>query len=179
MSYGISTFGPTTGAARMPITTNAVASEVRRINRGTLRGSYDYVIGAGASADGACRACARPRRCSGRCGQPGIAAEVAGRGYRKVTINPKHGASQEPAALRAAPRCGARTRSGSPCRSPIVNGENGAGCMVAQSAAALRRGGRNGNWKHGNYCGELRSALRLFRMVARIARQSRRETDTA
>jgi hypothetical protein len=50
MSYGISTFGPTTGAARMPITTNAVASEVQRINRGTLRGSYDYVIvGAGAS----------------------------------------------------------------------------------------------------------------------------------
>jgi hypothetical protein len=50
MSYGISTFGPTTGATRMPITTNAVASEVQRINRGTLRGSYDYVIvGAGAS----------------------------------------------------------------------------------------------------------------------------------
>jgi hypothetical protein len=103
----------------------------------------------------------------------------SGKGIQENDDQPHAGASQEPAALRAAPRCGARTRSGSPCRSPIVNGEKRCRMHGGAVGSGAPKGGKNGNWKHGNYCGELRSALRLFRMVARIARQSRRATDTA
>jgi hypothetical protein len=89
----------------------------------------------------------------------------SGKGIQENDDQPHAGASQEPAALRAAPRCGARTRSGSPCRSPIVNGEkrcrmhggavgSGApkggrtatGSTVITAASFARRSGCSGWW---------------------------------
>jgi hypothetical protein len=90
----------------------------------------------------------------------------------EMTINPMQLTTGEPPALRRAPRCGARTRSGSPCRSPIVKGKKRCRMHGGAAGTGAPKGNRNGNWKHGHYCGELRSALRLFRMVARHARNS-------
>jgi hypothetical protein len=41
----------------------------------------------------------------------------------KMRANPMQRATNEPLALREAPRCGARTRQGKPCQSPIVKGK--------------------------------------------------------
>jgi hypothetical protein len=93
-------------------------------------------------------------------------------GYWKMTVNPMQRVTGEPPALRDAPRCGAHTRNGSPCRSPIVNGKKRCRMHGGAAGSGAPKGKRNGNWKHGHYCGELRSALRLCRILARIATRS-------
>ena len=59
--------------------------------------------------------------------------------------NPVQRVTQEPPALRDARRCGARTRSGSPCGSPIVNGKK---------RCRMHGGLRQGPGRHGIvFCG--------------------------
>jgi hypothetical protein len=72
----------------------------------------------------------------------------------------------QPSALRDAPRCGAKTRSGSPCQSPRVTGK--ARCRMHGGAAGsgAPKGKANGNWKHGRYGSDLRGARRLLRALA-------------
>lgn len=66
----------------------------------------------------------------------------------------------QPDRLGAAPRCGARTRSGSPCQSPAVRGR--ARCrMHGGTNPGPPKGNRNA-WKHGGYdreMADLRSEL--------------------
>jgi glucans biosynthesis protein len=65
--------------------------------------------------------------------------------------------NEVPLALRQAPRCGARTRSGRECPSPTVRGK--ARCRMHGGARGSGgpppRGDRNGNFKHG--CGRARA----------------------
>jgi len=89
-----------------------------------------------------------------------------------MTINPMQRASREPPALRDALRCGARTRIGSPCRSPIVNGKKRCRMHGGAAGSGAPRGKRNGNWKHGHYCHDFRSTLRLFKLLARFGKQT-------
>jgi hypothetical protein len=68
-----------------------------------------------------------------------------------------------------APRCGARTRSGTPCQSPMVRGK--ARCRM--HGGAENSGGQSGNQnalKHGRYTAE---AIARRREVAALIRTCR------
>ena len=75
-------------------------------------------------------------------------------------------------AMHAAPRCGARTRQGTPCRAPaMANGR----CRMH---GGNLRGGPPGNrhaWKHGRYSREAierqREVTALVRSMRELARQ--------
>ena len=70
-------------------------------------------------------------------------------------------------AMHAAPRCGARTRRGIPCRSPAM--ANGRCRMHGGKLPGAPRGNRFA-WKHGRYSGE---AIRRRREVAELIRTMR------
>ena len=71
--------------------------------------------------------------------------------------------------LNQAARCGARTRAGSPCRSPAVGGKR----RCRMHGGAKGSGGQPGNrnaWKHGARSAE---ALALRRRVNELLREAR------
>ena len=76
--------------------------------------------------------------------------------------------------LAKAPRCGARTRMGSPCRQAAVRGR--ARCRIHGGAKGSGGppGSRNGNFKHGLWTRESKhlrgAARRRLREVRRILR---------
>ncbi len=83
----------------------------------------------------------------------------------------------EPPSLAQAPRCGARTRSGAPCRSPAVQGR--ARCrMHGGTGGGAPRGNRNA-WKHGAYSGRTLEIARILRATspAAIRRMLHEEVD--
>ena len=75
----------------------------------------------------------------------------------------------EPKQLRGARRCGAKTRSGRPCRSPAVGGR--ARCRMHGGAPGSGgpRGERNGAYKHGRHTRETKELRKLVRQMAREA----------
>ncbi|WP_430625007.1 HGGxSTG domain-containing protein [Rhizorhabdus histidinilytica] len=73
----------------------------------------------------------------------------------------------QPAILASAPRCGARTRSGLPCRSPAVNG-NRRCRMHGGKGSGAPRGNRNA-WKHGLRSAWIRSVVRYLRATSLAA----------
>jgi len=73
----------------------------------------------------------------------------------------------QPAILAAAPRCGARTRGGSPCRSPAIHGR--ARCrMHGGKGSGAPRGNRNA-WKHGLKSARIRDIARYLRATSPAA----------
>jgi len=71
-----------------------------------------------------------------------------------------------PMHLRLCPRCGAKTRSGKPCRSPAMpNGR----CRIHGGKAGAPKGSRNA-LKHGFYSAEAVSNRRKVRGMLRAAR---------
>ena len=70
-------------------------------------------------------------------------------------------------AMHLSPRCGARTRNGSPCRSPAVSGKRR--CRMHGAHAGPPRGNRNA-LKHGRYTAEALASRRLVRELVRAAR---------
>ena len=78
----------------------------------------------------------------------------------------------------AAPRCGARTRSGSACKSPgMRNGRcrlHGGKSTGPRTAEGLERM-RQSKITHGNYTEETRRVMRLIRELAAEARRTARE----
>jgi hypothetical protein len=62
--------------------------------------------------------------------------------------------AQEPEQLRLAAQCGARTRSGTPCRSPAVTGRSRCRMHGGAPGSGGPKGRRNGNYKHGRYRGD-------------------------
>ncbi len=78
-------------------------------------------------------------------------------------------ASGQPAILAAAPRCGARTRGGTACRSPAVRGA--ARCrMHGGRGSGAPRGNRNA-WKHGGRSEWIREVSRFLRATRVGARR--------
>src|SRR4051794_9668724 len=66
-------------------------------------------------------------------------------------------------AMNLSPRCGARTRSGSPCRSPAVSGKRRCRMHGGAAGSGAPEGKRNGRYRHGLYGREwleLKKALR-------------------
>lgn len=66
------------------------------------------------------------------------------------------------------PRCGAKTRSGAPCRR-IGNARNGR-CILHGGRAGAPSGPRNGAWRHG---GETKEAVAQRQAVRALLRQAR------
>jgi hypothetical protein len=86
-----------------------------------------------------------------------------------MTHDPTH-LAQEPEQLRQAPRCGARTRSGTPCRSPAVAGRLRCRMHGGAPGSGGPKGQRNGNYKHGLYTAEAIASRRWLRQQIREVR---------
>jgi glucans biosynthesis protein len=71
--------------------------------------------------------------------------------------------------IHQSPRCGARTRSGSPCESPAM--PNGRCRMHGGKSPGAPKGNRNA-WKHGNYSSEAKAMRRLVRQLLSDARET-------
>ena len=95
----------------------------------------------------------------------GAVTQGGGGGYQERRINPMH---PDPSPMNRSPRCGARTRNGSPCRSPAVRG--GKRCRMHGGAAGsgAPTGNRNA-FRHGRYTREL---IEFRRTVRELLRES-------
>ena len=74
----------------------------------------------------------------------------------------------QPARLAEAPRCGARTRTGTGCQSPAVNGKRRCR-MHGGTNPGAPIGNRNAR-KHGGYSANTMAAARYLKMIAGIVR---------
>ncbi|MFO1097822.1 MAG: HGGxSTG domain-containing protein [Xanthobacteraceae bacterium] len=91
-----------------------------------------------------------------------------------MTDDPKH-PSAEPHSLHQARRCGARTRSGQPCRSPAVHGRPRCRMHGCAPGAGGPEGERNGNYRHGLCTNETRARLRAMRDLTREVKELTRK----
>jgi hypothetical protein len=66
--------------------------------------------------------------------------------------------------------CGARTRSGGPCRAPKVAGKSRCRMHGGAAGSGAPMGERNGNWRHGRFTCEAISERRAARGLLRSAR---------
>jgi hypothetical protein len=83
----------------------------------------------------------------------------------KVRVDPMH---KQPLPMHQSPRCGARTRQGSPCRSPAVQGR-GRCRMHGGAAGSGAQAGNKNALKHGRYTREL---IEFRRTVRELLRES-------
>jgi hypothetical protein len=88
--------------------------------------------------------------------------------------------SLEPQQFRNAGRCGAKTRAGTPCRSPSVAGKRRCRMHGGAHGSGGPKGPRNGNYKHGRYTAEtiasrkwLREKIREVRALTKTLRDQR------
>jgi hypothetical protein len=69
--------------------------------------------------------------------------------------------------LSQAPRCGARTRAGTPCQCPAIRGR--ARCRIhGGRSPGAPRGARNGNYKDGHWTVEATEERRWVREMLRL-----------
>ena len=95
-----------------------------------------------------------------------------------MTDDPMHHTevhSAEPQALHQARRCGARTRSGRPCRSPAVHGRPRCRMHGCAPGAGGPEGERNGNYRHGLHTKETQTRLRAMRDLRREVKELTRK----
>ena len=72
--------------------------------------------------------------------------------------------------LAKAPRCGAKTRAGHPCRQAAVRGRSRCRMHGGAKGSGGPRGNRNGNFKHGLFTGEAKAIRRVMRAKVREIR---------
>ena len=75
---------------------------------------------------------------------------------------------EESLSMQLSPRCGARTRSGSPCRSPAVQGRKRCRMHGGAPGSGAQVGNRNA-LRHGRYAREL---IELRRAVRELLREN-------
>src|SRR5215831_246317 len=86
--------------------------------------------------------------------------------------NPRQRQTREPLPLRQARRCGARTRSGKPCLSPVVRGKKRCRMHGGAKGSGAPSGERNGNYRHGRFTAEAIRERRILREWIRAARKA-------
>ena len=85
----------------------------------------------------------------------------------EVTNDPMQ-RGQQPSPMHLSARCGARTRKGTPCRSPVVKGKRR--CRMHGAHAGPPEGNRNA-WKHGGRSAEALAFRRAIRELLCDARE--------
>lgn len=71
-------------------------------------------------------------------------------------------------AARGCPRCGARTRSGSPCKAPAVAGRRRCRMHGGAEGSGAPPGERNGNYRNGYWTKEAIDERRHLRALVRM-----------
>jgi glucans biosynthesis protein len=79
-----------------------------------------------------------------------------------MTDDPMH-LRPEPRQLASAARCGAKTRSGRPCRSAAVAGRRRCRMHGGANGSGGPRRPRNGNYRHGRFTVEIIASRRWLR----------------
>jgi hypothetical protein len=74
-------------------------------------------------------------------------------------------------------RCGARTRSGAPCKSAPVTGRRRCRMHGGAHGSGAPSGSRNGKYKHGRYTVEMVAARRWLREATRTLRDLNRSPE--
>jgi hypothetical protein len=67
-------------------------------------------------------------------------------------------------------RCGARTRSGEPCKSAPVTGRRRCRMHGGAVGSGAPQGAKNGNYKHGRYTKEVAAARQWLRETTHMLR---------
>jgi hypothetical protein len=70
-------------------------------------------------------------------------------------------------------RCGARTRSGAPCKSAPVSGRRRCRMHGGADGSGAPKGPKNGNYKHGCYTEEVQATRRWLRDATKRLRDLR------
>src|SRR5262249_53774199 len=78
---------------------------------------------------------------------------------------------QAPLSLQMAKRCGAKTRRGTPCRSPAVRGRKRCRMHGGAHGSGAPSGERNGNYRHGLYTAEAIAEQKAIRAWLRSIRK--------
>ena len=86
-----------------------------------------------------------------------------------MTDNPMRPAETAP--VSQVSRCGARTRSGAPCKSAPVSGRRRCRMHGGAAGSGAPKGPKNGNYKHGRYTKEVAAARRWLREATQMLRE--------
>jgi hypothetical protein len=86
-----------------------------------------------------------------------------------MTDNPVRSANKGP--LSQGSRCGAKTRSGAPCKSAPVTGRRRCRMHGGADGSGAPSGSRNGNYKHGRYTADTIATRRWLRETVRELRE--------
>jgi hypothetical protein len=76
----------------------------------------------------------------------------------------------ETGAVSQASRCGARTRSGAPCKSAPVTGRRRCRMHGGAAGSGAPSGSKNGNYKHGRYTAEVAATRSWLREATQMLR---------
>ena len=94
----------------------------------------------------------------------------------KRETKPTERRSNEPLPLRQAPRCLARTRSGTPCQKPAATGKKRCRLHGGAESSGAPPGDRNGAYRHGLYTREAIAERKAMRALIRSFREDARAT---
>jgi hypothetical protein len=86
----------------------------------------------------------------------------------KLTDNPMR--PVETGSVSQPSQCGARTRSGAPCKSAPVTGRRRCRMHGGADGSGAPKGERNGNYKHGRYTEEVRATRQWLREATQLLR---------
>jgi hypothetical protein len=74
-------------------------------------------------------------------------------------------------------RCGAKTRSGAPCKSAPVTGRRRCRMHGGADGSGAPKGERNGNYKHGRYTAEVAATRRWLRDAVSVLRDLNKRAE--
>jgi hypothetical protein len=89
----------------------------------------------------------------------------------KTKDNLMQRSTQPPLSLRMAKRCGAKSRTGKPCQSPVVKGRKRCRMHGGAHGSGAPSGKRNGNYRHGFYTAEAIAERKAVRAWLRSLRR--------
>src|SRR5271169_697992 len=97
----------------------------------------------------------------------------------KTKTKPMERSTHEPLPLRLAPRCLARTRSGTPCQKPAAKGKKRCRLHGGAEGSGAPCGERNGSYRHGLYTREAIAERKAMRALIRSFREDARAASSA
>jgi len=80
----------------------------------------------------------------------------------------RHEGKFEVDAMMSSPRCGAKTRQGTPCMSPAVSGKKRCRMHGGAAGSGAPKGNKNA-WKHGDYSATTKAEKKRIQEITRRA----------